>query len=103
MGKTRRACLQKSAVRGLDSRLTPPCGSLTSPPAQFANGGVAKWEGRGLQNLYERVRLPPPPRKPGARLGARLVITRGTWFIRPVFLAVAVALAAKLLWASVRG
>lgn len=39
----------------------------------------------------------------GARLGARLVITRGTGFIRPVFLAVAVALAAKLLWASVRG
>ena len=26
-----------------------------------AHGGVAKWEGRGLQNLYERVRLPPPP------------------------------------------
>ena len=24
-------------------------------------GGVAKWEGRGLQNRYERVRLPPPP------------------------------------------
>ena len=39
----------------------------------------------------------------GARLGARLVITRGTRFIRPVFLAVALALAAKLLWASVRG
>ena len=26
-------------------------------------GGVAKWEGRGLQNRYERVRFPPPPLK----------------------------------------
>ena len=25
------------------------------------NGGIAKWEGRGLQNRYERVRLPLPP------------------------------------------
>jgi hypothetical protein len=24
-------------------------------------GGVAKWEGRGLQNRYERVRFSPPP------------------------------------------
>ncbi len=39
----------------------------------------------------------------GARLGARLVIARGTRFIRPVFLTVALALAARLLWASVRG
>ena len=32
-----------------------------SPPHIIENGGVAKWEGRGLQNLYEWVRLPPPP------------------------------------------
>lgn len=24
------------------------------------NGGIAKWEGRGLQNRYERVRFPNP-------------------------------------------
>jgi hypothetical protein len=25
------------------------------------NGGVAKWQGLGLQNLYSRVRSTPPP------------------------------------------
>ena len=36
--------------------------SVTDFRLQTRNGGVAKWEGRGLQNLYEWVRLPPPPR-----------------------------------------
>ena len=34
----------------------------------------------------------------GARLGARMVIARGTRFIRPVFIAVVLALTAKLVW-----
>lgn len=34
----------------------------------------------------------------GARLGSRMVINRGTRFIRPVFLAVMLALTGKLLW-----
>ena len=34
----------------------------------------------------------------GARLGSRMVITRGTRFIRPVFLAVVLALTLKLFW-----
>ena len=34
----------------------------------------------------------------GARIGSRLVITRGSRFIRPVFIAVAVAVSVKLLW-----
>jgi uncharacterized protein len=33
----------------------------------------------------------------GARIGSRMVITRGTHFIRPVFLSVVLVLAAKLL------
>ena len=38
----------------------------------------------------------------GARLGSALVITRGSRFIRPVFLAGVVAIAARLLWENVR-
>jgi uncharacterized membrane protein YfcA len=34
----------------------------------------------------------------GARIGSHLVITRGSRFIRPVFIAVVVAVSAKLLW-----
>jgi len=34
----------------------------------------------------------------GARLGARMVITRGTKFIRPIFIAVVLALSVKLLY-----
>lgn len=34
----------------------------------------------------------------GARLGSGLVITRGSRFIRPIFLTVVVAIAARLLW-----
>jgi uncharacterized membrane protein YfcA len=34
----------------------------------------------------------------GARLGSRMVITRGTRFIRPIFLTVVIALATKLLF-----
>lgn len=36
----------------------------------------------------------------GARLGSRMVLTRGTRFIRPVFLTVVLALVAKLLWSA---
>jgi uncharacterized protein len=36
----------------------------------------------------------------GARVGARLVISRGSRFIRPVFIAVVLAVSAKLLWQS---
>ena len=38
----------------------------------------------------------------GARIGSRLVITRGSRFIRPVFMAVVVAISAKLLWQNFR-
>ena len=34
----------------------------------------------------------------GARLGSRTVIRRGTMFIRPVFIGVALAITARLLW-----
>ena len=39
----------------------------------------------------------------GARLGSGLVIERGARFIRPIFLAVVLALAARLVWLNVRG
>ena len=38
----------------------------------------------------------------GARIGSRLVISRGSRFIRPVFIAVFLAVSAKLLWQNVR-
>ena len=34
----------------------------------------------------------------GARLGSRMVVKRGTEFIRPVFISVVLALTAKLLY-----
>jgi uncharacterized membrane protein YfcA len=39
----------------------------------------------------------------GARLGSGMVIARGTKFIRPIFLTMVVALAARLLWQNLRG
>jgi uncharacterized membrane protein YfcA len=36
----------------------------------------------------------------GARIGSRMVISRGTQFIRPVFLAVVLLLTLKLLYDS---
>ena len=39
----------------------------------------------------------------GARLGSGLVISRGTRLIRPVFLAVVLAIAARLLWRNIHG
>lgn len=38
----------------------------------------------------------------GARLGARMVVTRGARFIRPVFLTMVVAISARLLWDAFR-
>lgn len=38
----------------------------------------------------------------GARLGARIVIRRGIGFIRPIFVAVALAITLKLLWDAFR-
>ena len=38
----------------------------------------------------------------GARMGSGLVITRGSRFIRPVFLTVVIAIAARLLWQNLR-
>ena len=38
----------------------------------------------------------------GARLGSGMVIARGTRFIRPIFLTVVLALAARLLWQNLR-
>ncbi len=38
----------------------------------------------------------------GARIGSRLVISRGSRFIRPVFIAVVIAVSAKLLWQNFR-
>jgi hypothetical protein len=44
-----------TAVRQIDT-------SMRRSYSPFAlKGGVAKWEGRGLQNRYERVRFSPPP------------------------------------------
>lgn len=40
------------------SALTRLSRALRSNPAY---GGVAKWQGCGLQNRYSRVRFPPPP------------------------------------------
>jgi uncharacterized membrane protein YfcA len=39
----------------------------------------------------------------GARLGSGLVIARGATFIRPIFLTVVLALAARLIWLNLRG
>jgi uncharacterized protein len=36
----------------------------------------------------------------GARMGSRLVLSRGSRFIRPVFIAVVIAVSARLLWQS---
>jgi hypothetical protein len=52
------AFLRPSLINPVDD---PAKFDYSSPP-HIENGGVAKWEGRGLQNLYEWVRLPPPPR-----------------------------------------
>jgi hypothetical protein len=38
----------------------------------------------------------------GARLGSRMVITRGTNFIRPIFITVVLALTAKLIYDNFR-
>jgi len=38
----------------------------------------------------------------GARVGARLVIRRGTAFIRPVFITVVLALVARLIWQNLK-
>jgi uncharacterized protein len=38
----------------------------------------------------------------GAKIGSRMVITRGTSFIRPVFISVVLALTLKLLWEACR-
>jgi uncharacterized membrane protein YfcA len=38
----------------------------------------------------------------GARIGARLVISRGSRFVRPVFIVVVLAVSAKLLWRNLR-
>lgn len=38
----------------------------------------------------------------GARIGSRMVIVRGSRFIRPVFIAVVLALTGKLLWQDLR-
>ncbi len=38
----------------------------------------------------------------GARVGARLVVRRGSRFIRPVFIVVVVAISVKLLWQNLR-
>ena len=39
----------------------------------------------------------------GARLGARVVLKKGTRFIRPIFIAVAIAITARLLWLNFTG
>ncbi len=38
----------------------------------------------------------------GARIGAQLVVTRGSRLVRPVFIAVVIAISAKLLWKNFR-
>ena len=39
----------------------------------------------------------------GARLGSGMVISRGTQFIRPIFLTVVLALAARQIWQNLHG
>jgi uncharacterized membrane protein YfcA len=34
----------------------------------------------------------------GARIGSRLAVTRGARFIRPIFIAMALAIMGKLIW-----
>jgi uncharacterized membrane protein YfcA len=38
----------------------------------------------------------------GARLGARLVVTRGARFVRPVFITMVLAVSARLIWQNLR-
>ena len=39
----------------------------------------------------------------GGRIGAKLVMTRGAKLVRPVFIAIVFAIAAKLLWSAYGG
>jgi uncharacterized membrane protein YfcA len=38
----------------------------------------------------------------GARIGSRLVVSRGTGFIRPVFITMVLLITAKLIWQNYR-
>lgn len=89
-------------VLGLGFHLTRATGhtkvmnfaSNVSSLAVFLAGGQVLFLAGGMMGVGQWL---------GARLGARMVIARGAGFIRPVFVMVAVALAAKVLWDSFRG
>ena len=55
----------------------------------FAYGGFLRWD-VGLAMIAGQL--------VGARIGSGLVLTRGTKIIRPIFIATALALAARLAW-----
>jgi uncharacterized membrane protein YfcA len=61
--------------------------------AVFLGGGHAHW-GAGLCMGAGQLL--------GARLGARVVVKRGTKFIRPLFIVVVLAFTARLLWQNFR-
>lgn len=60
-----KAMVCKTVIRGFDSRSRLHAfvehSLFASISTTMCYGGVAKWEGIGLQNRYERVRFPPPP------------------------------------------
>jgi len=61
--------------------------------AIFIAGGKAHWDAGLVMGLGQLL---------GARLGAKMVVARGARFIRPIFIAVVLASAARLLVAAIR-
>jgi uncharacterized membrane protein YfcA len=57
----------------------------------FIAGGVVHWREGLVMGVGQFI---------GARIGARMVITKGTSFIRPVFIAMVLAVTARLIWQS---
>jgi len=65
------------------------CASNLGALLLFALAGQVLWLAGAVMGVGQVL---------GARLGARLVVARGTRFIRPVFIAVVLALTAKLIY-----
>jgi uncharacterized membrane protein YfcA len=64
-------------------------GSNVSSLALFLIGGHVLFLAGGVMAAGQLI---------GARIGSRMVVAKGTRFIRPVFLTVVIALSLKLLW-----
>lgn len=62
--------------------------------AVFIPAGHVRYDFAGVMILGQLI---------GARLGSGLVITRGSTLIRPIFLTVVLAIAARLLWQNYHG